>query len=137
MGALHRLPPLSRWPIASRLIPVVVFLLLVLLVGVVATYFESTRERRDAEVENMTALAHAVAGSVDAFAVVTPPIVSEIGTVPAEIPAGTVTFTWYNPGNPGASPLNCTGASWPPIVTLGGFFVVASVVPLAGPPLAG
>src|ERR1019366_8807449 len=71
-----------------------------------------------------------------------PPMLREIGTVPAEMPAGTTAFTWERPGKPGASPLNRMVAGWPPMVTAGSTFVCVSTVdeansPLAGPPFTG
>jgi hypothetical protein len=44
---------------------------------------------------------------------------------PVGIPEGTTALTWYKPENPGVSPLYCTGAGWPPILTVVGFTVVA------------
>ena len=39
------------------------------------------------------------------------------------IPPGTITLTWYRPGNPAVSPLYITVAGWPPIVIVTGFTV--------------
>src|SRR5580658_2637966 len=54
---------------------------------------------------------------------VTPPMVIVIGCMPAGMPDGTVTFTWY-PTKPGARPLYNTVAGWPPTITVGVLVVV-------------
>jgi len=59
------------------------------------------------------------------------------GCNPALTPGGTTAFTWYRPAKPGARPLNDTVASWPPMVTRTGAFVVANGEAGAGSPLAG
>jgi hypothetical protein len=61
----------------------------------------------------------------------------EIGWFPVPIFVGTVTFTWYSPTNPGASPANWTGAGCPPIVTVTALAVWEYIVDDAGSPLAG
>ncbi len=55
------------------------------------------------------------------------------GWFPVGALAGTVTFTWYRPTEPGVSPLNATGAAAPPIVTCGVAVVVDGVAGLGSP----
>ena len=65
-----------------------------------------------------------------------PATLSTTGTAsPVAIPAGTATFTWYNPASPGVRPLNDgAGAATPPMVTVTGFTVHASGENGAGDP---
>jgi hypothetical protein len=49
-----------------------------------------------------------------------PPMEIVTGTAfPVATVAGTCTFTWYTPTNPGARPENCTRAETPPMFTRG------------------
>jgi hypothetical protein len=69
---------------------------------------------------------------------VTPPTEITTGIAdPVATPAGTCTLTWYSPTAPGASPANSTGASIPPIVTVGVVVVDEIIVLEAGVPLGG
>jgi hypothetical protein len=61
-----------------------------------------------------------------------------MGWGPADILAGTWTFTWYKLTNPGARPLNWTLVTgWPPMVTVGAATVIENVVLDAARPSAG
>src|ERR1051325_10030840 len=58
----------------------------------------------------------------------TPAIDTTSGWLPVGAFAGTSTFTWYSPTDPGVSPLNRTGASLPPMLAEAAVVVVAGVV---------
>jgi hypothetical protein len=69
---------------------------------------------------------------------VLPPVETTTGTaVPLGVAAGTRTFTWYKPTNPGASPAQRNWAVAPPIVTVGFVVVAASGLLGDAEPLVG